>query len=91
LEATKLEELEMDEDAGTESMTVAVPGRGLTKVTINTTKIQEKAQAARGVSSDSSILPKFERRPRRLLPLSLRLRASMGKLAQWNFLRHISQ
>jgi hypothetical protein len=30
-------------------MTVAVPGRGLTKVTINTTKIQEKAQAARGI------------------------------------------
>lgn len=49
MEVTKLEELEMDEDAGTESMTVAVPGRGLTKVTINTTKIQEKAQAARGI------------------------------------------
>jgi hypothetical protein len=49
LEATKLEQLEMDEDGHTESMTVAVPGRGLTKVTINTTKIQEKAQAARGI------------------------------------------
>lgn len=49
MEATKREQLEMDEDAGTESMTVAVPGRGLTKVTINTTKIQEKAQAARAI------------------------------------------
>jgi hypothetical protein len=35
LEATKREELEMDEDAGTESMTVAVPGRGLTKVYVS--------------------------------------------------------
>jgi hypothetical protein len=39
----------MDELAGTESMTVAISGRGLTKVTINTMKIQEKAQAARAV------------------------------------------
>jgi len=38
-----------EEDQGTESMTVAVPGRGFTKVTINTTKIQEKAQAARAL------------------------------------------
>lgn len=30
-------------------MTVAIPGRGLTKLTINTTKIQEKAHAARAV------------------------------------------
>jgi hypothetical protein len=43
------QDLEIDEDEGTESMTVAVPGRGFTKVTINTTKIQEKAQATRAV------------------------------------------
>ena len=49
LDATKRRQLELDEDAGTESMTVAIPGRGLTKVAINTTKIQEKAQAARAV------------------------------------------
>ncbi len=30
-------------------MTVALPGRGFTKVTINTSKIQEKAQAARAL------------------------------------------
>jgi hypothetical protein len=38
-----------DDEEGTESMTVAIPGHGLTKVTINTTKIQEKAQMARAV------------------------------------------
>jgi hypothetical protein len=37
------------EEDGDDSMTVAVPGRGLVKVTINTSKIQEKAQAARAV------------------------------------------
>jgi hypothetical protein len=40
---------EIKEEAGTESMTVAIPGRGLTKVTINTSKIQEKAQALRAI------------------------------------------
>jgi hypothetical protein len=40
-------QLEVDDD--TESMTVAVPGKGFTKVTINTSKIQEKAQATRAV------------------------------------------
>jgi hypothetical protein len=38
-----------ENDNGTESMTVAVPGRGLTKVSINTTQIQEKAQAIRAI------------------------------------------
>jgi hypothetical protein len=37
-------------------MTVAIPGRGLTKVTINTTKIQEKAQAARAVYEHAAAL-----------------------------------
>ena len=32
-----------------ESMTIAVPGRGLTKVTINTTKMQEKSLALRAI------------------------------------------
>ena len=36
-------------DMGEGSMTVPVPGRGLMKVTINTSQIQEKAQAARAV------------------------------------------
>ena len=38
-----------DEESGTETMTVAIPGRGVTKVTIHTTKIEEKAQALRAV------------------------------------------
>jgi hypothetical protein len=38
-----------ENDDGTESMTVAVPGRGLTKVSINTTQIQEKTQAIRAI------------------------------------------
>jgi hypothetical protein len=41
--------LEYDEDAGTENMTVTIPGRGLSKITINTSKIQEKAQATRAI------------------------------------------
>lgn len=39
----------LEVDDHTESMTVAVPGKGFTKVTINTSKIQEKAQATRAV------------------------------------------
>ena len=49
LEATKRNGLEIDEELGTESMTVAVPGKGIQKFTINTSKIQEKAQAARAI------------------------------------------
>lgn len=41
--------LVVDGGAGTESVTVAIPGRGVKRVTINTTKIQEKAMAARAV------------------------------------------
>jgi hypothetical protein len=43
-------------DDGTESMTVVIPGRGLTKVTINTTKIQGKAQATRAVYEHAAAL-----------------------------------
>lgn len=37
-------------------MTVAVPGRGFTKVTINTTQIQEQAQAARALYEHAKAL-----------------------------------
>jgi importin-5 len=37
------------DDLDIQSMTVAVPGRGLSKVTVNTTKIQEKVQAIRAL------------------------------------------
>jgi hypothetical protein len=54
-DTTKRQAIEIDED-GTESMTVAIPGRGWTKVTINTSKIQEKAQAARAIFDLASAL-----------------------------------
>lgn len=47
LERSKFNQIERDE--ATESMTVALPGRGLTKITINTSQIQEKTQAVRGL------------------------------------------
>jgi len=46
----------MDEDTGMESVMVAVPGKGLQKVTINTSKIQEKAIAARGIYEHAAAL-----------------------------------
>jgi hypothetical protein len=52
----KLNEIEVDEDLGTESMTVALPGKGMQKYTVNTSKIQEKAQAARAVYEHASAL-----------------------------------
>jgi hypothetical protein len=48
--------LDIDEEEGTESMTLALPGRGVTKVTINTSKIQEKAQATRAVYEHAAAL-----------------------------------
>ena len=50
------QEVELDSELGTESMTVALPGRGLTKVTINTTKIQEKSMATRAVYEHAAAL-----------------------------------
>lgn len=44
----------MGEDA--DSFTVAVPGKGFTKVTINTTKIQEKSQSIRAVYEHAKAL-----------------------------------
>jgi hypothetical protein len=38
-----------DDDGESESMTVAIPGRGLTKVTIHTSEIQGKVQAIRAL------------------------------------------
>jgi hypothetical protein len=49
LDCSTRKQVVFDDGEGTESMTVAIPGRGLTKVTINTSKIQEKAQMARAV------------------------------------------
>lgn len=56
LDATRRGDRNVDPDEGTESMTVALPGRGLTKVTINTTKMQEKALAARAVYEHAQAL-----------------------------------
>lgn len=55
-------------------MTVAVPGRGYTKVTINTTMIQEKAQAARALYEHAKAMgaaygPYVERSLEAFLPL----------------------
>lgn len=47
---------QVDQDDGVESMTIALPGRGLTKVSINVTKIQEKALAARAVFEHADAL-----------------------------------
>src|SRR3569623_839509 len=46
----------MDEETGSESMTVALPGRGLTKVTIHTSKIQDKAIAIRALYEHAAAL-----------------------------------
>ena len=47
---------QVDQDDGVESTTIALPGRGLTKVSINVTKIQEKALAARAVFEHADAL-----------------------------------
>ena len=49
LENTKRDNFEVNDVDGSQSMTVAIPGRGFTKVSINTTKIQEKSQALRAI------------------------------------------
>jgi hypothetical protein len=54
LEATRRGDRQMDEEEGTESMTVALPGKGLTKVTINSTRMYEKAMAARAIYEHAS-------------------------------------
>lgn len=48
----------MDEEEGTEHLTftVSLPGKGITKVTVNTTKILEKAQAARAIYEHAAAL-----------------------------------
>jgi len=47
LAATQVGSCEQDPDKGTESVTVSVPGIGLKKLTMNTSQMQEIAQAAR--------------------------------------------
>jgi len=49
LEATGRGDIEFDEDTGAESMTVSLPGVGITKLVLNTSQILEKALAARAV------------------------------------------
>lgn len=74
LDGTKPGEVDYDEDAGTESMTVALPGRGLTKVTINTSKTQEKAVAIRAIYEHAvSLGPAFGPYARAYLDVFLHL------------------
>mmetsp|Transcript_27299 Transcript_27299/g.31798 ORF Transcript_27299/g.31798 Transcript_27299/m.31798 type:complete len:1305 (+) Transcript_27299:116-4030(+) len=47
-DATGMEN-EYDEDTGTESITLALPGMGVKKFVLNTTQIQEKSNAARAI------------------------------------------
>lgn len=49
LDATNKGEVERDADMGTESMTIKIPGMGIKKITVNTTVVQEKSQAARAI------------------------------------------
>lgn len=49
LDATNKGEVERDAEMGTESMTVKIPGMGIKKITVNTTVVQEKSQAARAI------------------------------------------
>jgi len=55
-DARKIGEVEMDEDTGKETVTLALPGRGLQTVTVNTSKIQEKAVAARCIYEHAAAL-----------------------------------
>ena len=56
LEATKLGGMETDEEEGTSTMTLSLPGKGITKVTINTAKILEQAQTARAIYEHAAAL-----------------------------------
>ena len=56
LEATNKGEVERDLDMGTESMTMNIPGVGIKKLTLNTTVIQEKSQAARALYEHGEFL-----------------------------------
>lgn len=48
------QESEYDDDNGTKSITVAVPGMGVKKVVINSIRMQEKCQAARAIHEHAS-------------------------------------
>ena len=53
-ESTVGQESEFDEDTGMESITINLPGMGVKKMVLNTTQMQEKAQAARAVYEHAS-------------------------------------
>ena len=55
-ETTKIGEFVMDEDTGNETVTLALPGCGLQKVTVNTSKIQDKSVAVRGIYEHAAAL-----------------------------------
>lgn len=54
LEATKRGDTGLND--GTECMTLSLPGKGITKIVVNTTKIIEKAQAARAIYEHAAAL-----------------------------------
>lgn len=56
LVATRDGAFEHDAKTGTESVTVSVPGMGLKKLTMNTSQMQEKSQAAGAVYELASAL-----------------------------------
>ena len=55
LEASKRGDVETDDD-GNETITISLPGKGLTKVSINMAKIEEKAQACRAIYEHAAAL-----------------------------------
>lgn len=55
LNATKRGDLATDND-GNDTMTLSIPGKGLTKVSINTVKIEEKSQACRAIYEHAAAL-----------------------------------
>ena len=56
LDASNQGAVERDADAGTETLTMKIPGVGIKKLTMNTSVIQEKADAARAVAEHASAL-----------------------------------
>jgi hypothetical protein len=56
LEATMNGDVERDADAGTEALTMKIPGVGIKKLTINTSVVQEKSAAARALTEHACAL-----------------------------------
>ena len=55
-ESTVGQESEFDDETGMESITIALPGMGVKKLVLNTSQMQEKAQAARAVYEHSNAM-----------------------------------